>query len=68
MPEPTELAYRFRTSQAAWDFMRAADASGVGAGFPSLDGTNTVRCRDAHMLAYIAAKHGGTMVRVPLSC
>ena len=34
--------YAFATSAAAWTFMRACDAAGTMAGYPSVDGRNTV--------------------------
>ena len=39
---PTKIRFQFPTSAAAWAFMRAADSSGVVAGFPSTDGEHTV--------------------------
>lgn len=40
----TDVAvYAFESSSAAWSFMRACDRDGLSAGFPSLDGKNTVR-------------------------
>lgn len=43
MATPDTATYSFKTSPAAWAFMRVCDSAGVSAGFPSLDGRNTVK-------------------------
>lgn len=35
--------YQFKDSSTAWSFMRAIDKAGAMAGFPSLDGKNSVQ-------------------------
>lgn len=53
--------FKFPTSKAAWAFMRACDEAKLMAGFPSLDGNNTVQVIEAHVKAArsLAAAHGG---------
>lgn len=41
-PKYDTATYAFATHTAAWAFMRDCDAANVMAGFPSLDGMNTV--------------------------
>lgn len=42
-PAADTATFRFPTSRAAWNFMRACDARGFSAGFPSLDGMHAVQ-------------------------
>lgn len=64
-PRANELQFAFATNRSAWDFVREIEGECVGsAGFPSLDGENTVRVlpKDSESVLLIAAANRGEMI------
>jgi len=50
--------YQFKDSSTAWSFMRAVDKVGAMAGFPSLDGKNSVQTLgERRVIVGIAEEH-----------
>jgi len=60
MGERANQVFNFSTRSAAWAFMRACDARGDMAGFPSTDGANSVRVMTSagDMAALVAVAAG----------
>jgi hypothetical protein len=63
MNKPTETCYTFPTHTAAWSFFRDSVSVVRAAGYPSLDGRNSVRViprGSGALVDALVARHGGS--------